>query len=123
MLDLQVLCISKVIDLEELLYLFHTILCQTDHFIFFIDNEVSVFFLFNSHDRIHLGIFRNIIATLHLSGKNITCFIQFCGLAALTGNDKRCSRFIDQYGVNLIDDGVMQTTLNQLLFVDNHVIS
>ena len=42
-----------------------------------------------------------------LAGKQIADFIQFCGLSALSGNDKRCSGFIDQYGVHLVNDGIM----------------
>ena len=62
-LDLKVLCICKVIDLEELLNLFHTFLCQVDNFVLLIDNKVSCLLLFNSHDGIHLGVLRHILTT------------------------------------------------------------
>ena len=63
MLDLKVLCICKVIDLEELLNLFHTFLCQVDNFVLLVDNKVSCLFLFNTHDGIHLGVLRHILTT------------------------------------------------------------
>ncbi len=36
---------------------------------------------------------------------------------------KRCSCLIDQNGVDLIDDTVVQISLYQLFFIDNHVIT
>ena len=65
-LDLKVLCICKVVDLEELLNLFHTFLCQADNLVLLIDKEISGLFLLNTHDGIHLGILRYILTTFHL---------------------------------------------------------
>ena len=41
----------------------------------------------------------------------------------MSGNDKRCSRFINQYGIDLIDDGIMQTALYQLVLADYHIVT
>ena len=123
MLDLKVIRIRKVLNMEELLNLMHTFLCQVDHFIFLIYDEISGLFLLDSHDSIHLGIFRNVLTSFHLLRKNIASLIQLCGLSTLSGNDKRSSRLIDQYGIDLINDRIMQISLYELLLVDYHVIT
>ena len=122
-LDLQVLRICEVINMEESLNLLHTCCGQVDDLILFIDDKVSGLFLYHTHNSIHLGQFLYIITALHLTCQQITHLVQRCGLAALSGNDQRGSRFIDQYGVHLIDDGIMQSTQNQLFLVNNHVIT
>ena len=71
MLDLKILRIRKVLNMEELLNLMHTFLCQVDHLVLLIYNEVSGLLLLNSHDGIHLGILRHILTTCHLLRKNI----------------------------------------------------
>ena len=65
-LDLKIFCICKVTDLEELLNLFHTLLCQADNLVLLIDKEITCFFLLDTHNSIHLGILRYILATFHL---------------------------------------------------------
>ncbi len=122
-LDLQILGIRKVIDMEELLNLFHTCGGQVDDLILLVNDKVSVLFLYHTHDGIHLGQFLYIVTTLHLTCQQIAHFIQCCRLTALSGNDQRGSRFIDQYGVHLINDGIMKSAQNQLFLVDDHVIT
>ena len=123
MLNLQILRISQVLYLEELLNLLHTILCQADHLILLVYDEVSGLLLLHAHDGIHLGILRHVLTALHLARQNIACFIQSGGFAALSGNDERCTRLIDQYRVDLVDDGKMQSALHQLLLIDYHVVT
>ena len=122
MLQFQVVRICKVLYLEETLCLAHTFFCQICIFILFIDNIISGFLLFLIHENIHLGKF--FCSTFgQLSYENITHLIQFSWLATLTGNDKWCSRLIDQYRIHLIDDRIMKTSLYKLLLVYNHVIT
>ena len=83
-LDLKVFRIGKVFDLKEVLNLLYTLLGQVYDFVLFIDNEIAVFFHFHAHDGIHLGVFLLILATLHLTRKDITCFVESGGLAALS---------------------------------------
>ena len=122
-LDLQILGIRKVINMEESLYLFHTCCSQVDDLILLVDYEVSGLFLYHAHDGIHLGQFLYIVTTLHLTGQQVAHLIQCRRLTTLSGNDQRGSRFIDQYGVHLIDDGIMQSAQNQLFLVDDHIIT
>ncbi len=54
MLDFQILWISKVINMEEILYLFYTILCKRNDFVLLIYDKVSSFFLLDTHNSINL---------------------------------------------------------------------
>ena len=87
MLNLKILCICKVVDLEEFLNLLDTFLCQIDHFIFLIYDEITSLLDLNTHNGIHFGKFLTCLTTFHLSCQNITCFVQLCGFATLTGNN------------------------------------
>ena len=122
-LDLQILRICQVFDVEELLYLLHSFFCQVYYFIFFIDDKITGLDNFLAHDRCHLGHLTAGFSTFQLSCQNIADFIQFGGLSALSGNDQRSTRLIDQYGVDLIDDRIMQLSLYQLFFINNHVVT
>ena len=123
MLDFQIFRIRKVLDLEKPLHLGNTLLRQVDNFIFFIDNEVSRFLLLHAHDGIQLGQILHVRAAFHLLCQDIAGFIQLGGFPALAGNDQRSPGLIDQNGVNLIDDGIMQVAKYQLFLVNDHVIS
>ena len=123
MLYLQVLRIRKILYVEEFLYLLHTCSSQVYKLILLIDDEIPGLLLLDTHDSVHSGQILHILTTLHLTCENITHFIKGCGLATLSGNNQRCTGLINQYGVHLIDDGKIQITKNQLLLVDNHVIS
>ena len=122
-LDLKVFRIGKVLDMEELLDFLDTLLCQIDDLVLFIDDEIAGLGDFFAHDGGHLGHFAAGFTALELSGEDIAGLIQLGGLATLTGNDQRGTGFIDQNGVDLIDDGIMQATLYQLFFIDDHVVT
>ena len=123
MLDLQVLRICQVLDIEEFLNLLDTLLSKVDNLIFLIYNEVTCLDNFLSHDGCHLSHLMAGLTTLQLLCKDIAHFVKLGGLAALSGNDKRCTCLIDQDGVDLIDDTVVKVSLNKLFFVDNHVVT
>ena len=53
-LDFKILRICKVLNMEELLYLFHTILCEVYDLILLIYDEITGLVLNNTHDGIHL---------------------------------------------------------------------
>ena len=123
MLNLKVLCIRKVLDMEELLYLLNTLCCKHNLLILLVNKEISIFLNINTHDGINLRKFTIRSTTLHLSCKDITCLIKICGLTTLTGNDKRGSCLIDQYGIDLIDNGIIQFSLYKILLINNHVVT
>ena len=74
-LNLQVLRVSQVADMEELLYFFDTFCSQHYLFFFFIYQEISVFFDINTHDGIHFAQFSVGGTSLHLSCQHIAGFI------------------------------------------------
>ena len=123
MLDLQIFRICQIFDLEELLNFLHAFRSQIDQLILFIDDEITVFFLLDTHHDIQLGLLFLIFTTLELACQNIACLIQLCGLAALSGNDQWSTCLIDQNRVNLIDDRIMQITEYKLFLIDNHVVT
>ena len=49
-----------------------------------------------AHNGRHFSHFTAGFTTLQLFCQNVTDFVQFCGLAALTGNDQRCTCLVDQ---------------------------
>ena len=55
MLDLQILRISQVLNMEEVLYLMNTLLSKVYDLIFLIYNEVTGLNNFLAHDSCHLG--------------------------------------------------------------------
>ena len=123
MLYLQILRIGKVINMEKFLDLLHTGFGQVDYLILLIYDKVTVLLLNHAHDGIHLRQLLYIVAALHAPCKQIAHLIQSRGLSALTRNNQRCSRLIDQYRVHLVDDAEMQISQHQLLLVDYHVVT
>ena len=123
MLNLQVFRVCQVLDIEELLYLLHTFLCQIDYLIFFIDNEITGLNDFLTHNGSHLSHLAAGLTTFQLLCQNVTNFIQFGGFTTLAGNNQRGTCLVNQYRVHLINDGVVQFSLYQLFFINNHVIT
>ena len=109
--------------MEELLYLLNAFLSQVNDFILFVYNEISGFFNVLTHDGIHLGELTGGLTAYQLMRQHIADLVQLGGFTALSGNDQRGSCFIDQDGIDLIDDGVIQIAQNHLIFVDGHVIT
>ena len=106
-LDLQILRIGQVLNIEEFLYLLHTISCQSYNLVFLIDNEITGLGNLLTHDRSHFCHLTAGFTSLQLVCQNITDFIKFCRLAALSGNNQRSTSLIDQNRVHLIDDGII----------------
>ena len=122
-LDLQVLRIRQVLDVEEILHLVHALLGQVYNLVLLIHNEVAGLLHVLAHDGVDLGEFLGNGSALQLAGQNIADLIQLRGLSALSGNDQGGSRLIDQHGVHLIDDAVVQVAQHQLLLVNRHIIA
>ena len=122
-LDFQMFGICQVVNMKEAFNLFHTIFGQGNVLFFFIDNVIPGFDDFFTHNGSHLRHLTAGFSPFQLTRQNIAGTIQFGRFAALTGNNQRCSGLVDQYGVNLINDGVVKTSLNQFFFINNHVIS
>ena len=122
-LNFQILRIRQVFKMEKLLRLLNALCGQIDNLILLINDKISGLLLLDSHDGIDLGEILHVLASGHLLRQNVTGLIDSGGFVALSGNDQRRSCFIDQDGVHLIDDGIVQTAQNQLILVDCHVIT
>ena len=122
-LDLQVFRICQVLDIKEFLNLLDTLLGKVDDLIFLIYNEVTGLDNLLTHDGCHLGHLMAGLTTLQLLCKDIAHLIKLGGLAALSGNDQRCTCLIDQDRVDLIDDTVVKISLNKLFFIDDHIVT
>ena len=111
--------IHKVFDIEVLLRLGNTTRQKVTGFLLFIHKIVAVkillVFLFgiDFHDFIHFEGFRELIRLL----------VQIGGFVALTRNDERGSRLVYQDGVHLVHDREIRFALNEVLFVDAHIIA
>ena len=122
-LDLQIFRIRVILDMEELFHLFHARLGKIDHLILLVDNKVPCLFLHHSHDGIHLGQFLHVLAPVHPAGQKIAHLIERGGFPALSGNDQRGPCLVDQHGVHLVDDRIMQSPQHQLFLIDNHIVT
>ncbi len=122
-LDLQILGIGKIFNLKETLYFGNARLRQIHHFILFVYDKISRFFSFHAHDGVHLGQLFHILAAGKLPCQNVAGLIEFRGFSALSGYDKRRSRFVDQNGVHFVDNGIMQFAQYKLLFINDHIVS
>ena len=122
-LDLEVFRICKVLDIKEFLNLLDTLFGKVDDLVLFIYNKVTGLDNFFTHDSSHLCHLMARFTTFKLLCKDITHFIKLRGFAALSGNDQRCTCLVNQDGVDLIDDTVMQISLYQLFFINNHVVT
>ncbi len=83
-LDLQVLGIRIVLDVEEVLHLFHPGLGEVDDLVLFVDDEVPALLLDHAHDSVHLGQFSHVLASLHPAGQQVAHLVESGGFAALT---------------------------------------
>ena len=122
-LDLKIFRIGEVLDMEELLHLLHALLGEVDGFLLFIDNEIARFLDLFTEDGIDLRKFCGFLTALELPRQYVTDLIESCRLAGGTGNNKRCSRFINEHRIDLIDDAVMKAAEHLLLLINCHVIT
>ena len=122
-LNFQVLWICKVGNMEKFLNLSDAFSSQVNHFVLLIDDEIASLFSLHAHDCIDLGQIFHIFAALHLLGQNIAGFVDLGGFSALSGNDQRRTGLVDEDRVDLVDDGIMELTKNQLLFINCHVVT
>ena len=75
-LDLQVLRVSQVLNMEELLHLFDTVFCKVDRFFLLIYNEISGLLDVLAHDGVHLGELAARLASLKLAGQDVTSLVE-----------------------------------------------
>ena len=98
-----VLIVIQVADAQHFFCLGNTLFGRCYLFLFFINSVVLALF--------HVG---------NNTGQNL---IQLSGFFTGAGDNQRGTRFVNQDTVDLIDNTVIQLTLNHLIFINYHVIA
>ena len=92
---------------------------QCGGFRFFIHHIVGIqIFLF-----FFLLVYGSIDNLLQPVDKLVRQPVKICALVTLPGNNKRCTRFINQDRVHLVDDGKAVTALHHIFFIQRHIIT
>ena len=123
MQDLRVLRIAEVLELEVLLSFDDTLRSKVTALLLLIDDEIAFLLDLLLHELRKLGSVPDDAALLQAGREEIGLLIQARGLAAPSGNDQRRTRFINQDGVDLVNDRVMQSALNHSLLINDHVVA
>ena len=110
--------VGQIFYIEELLGLFNALLRERHGAVFFIDNVIAVILILQL-----LAVRRGEDLLFQAGDEIIRHFIQLGRFLALAGNDERCARFVNEDGVDLVDDGERVATLHHLLFVNRHIVA
>ena len=117
-LESGVLRVGQVLDLEVRLGALLTMRGECRGLCLFIDDVIRVDVVL-----LLLGVHFLDAQALEAGGKAVRDLVHLRGLLALTGNDKRGTRLIDQDGVHLIDDSEGMAALDHRLLVDCHIVA
>ena len=117
--QLGVLGIGQVLDVEERLRFLDTALGEGRGLVLFVDDVVA----FDGIFVFLLGL--DFFDFTHGQGADelVGQLIEVGGLGALAGNDERSTGFIDEDGVDFVDDGVGMAALDLFGLVLDHVVT
>ena len=117
--QLGVLGIGQVLDVEERLRFLDTALGEGRGLVLFVDDVVA----FDGIFVFLLGL--DFFDFTHGQGADelVGQLIEVGGLGALAGNDERSTGFIDEDGVDFVDDGVGMAALDLFGLVLDHVVA
>ena len=121
-LQLNILQIRNVLHTEELFHSADTGFCQENLFFLLDHDKVPGFLLLGAGHHIELGKFLQILSSGHTACQCVTGFIEPGRTDTSAGDNQRRSRVVDQYGVHLIDDAVVEAPLNHLILSHCHVV-
>ena len=110
--------IGQIFHVEELLGLFNALLRERDGAVLFIDDVIAVVLILQL-----LAVRRGEDLLFQAGDEIIRHFIQLGRFLSLAGDNERGARFIDEDGVDLVDDGEGVSALHHLLLVDSHVVA
>ena len=102
---------------QQLLGILVTLLCHVDAVRLLIHREITRF----DHPVTRAGIGLALLA-YQVGHQRLDCCIDRCLILRLTTDDQRCSRFIDQNGIDLINNGVVQPPLHTVTGFVDHVV-
>ncbi len=118
-LQLHIVGVGEVLHAERLLCLCHTARREGRGFRLFVNNVIRVDIVSDELLVVLLG-HNELFEPLY---KSVRVAVKIVRRAAHTGNDKRCTRLVDQNRVDLVDDGVVVPALNHLLLVGDHIVA
>ena len=120
--NFNVFRIRKVFDVKEFFRLFDALLGKCNRFCFFIDNKIS-FLLYLLLDKGVKGIFLVKYASLFKPFcESVGNLIKLRRLRSASGNNKGRSCLVDKDGIHLVDDGVMKSSLDDVLDTNDHIV-
>ena len=103
MVYFHVLRVREVLHAEILFTLLDTFVGERDLLVFF--------------------FYRKVVLYLQRPDESVRTLVHVCRLVTFSRNYQRCSRFVDQDGVDFVDDGIVELTLHHRFFVNDHVIT
>ena len=116
----DVVRVREVFQAEELLGFFYAALGERCGLLLFVDDIIVIL--------VDLVIVFLFVRLRHADRAQGLCeavgdIVKLRGLLALTGNDERGTRLIDEDGVHLVHDGEVMAALHLALFVGDHVVT
>ena len=118
---------NKVVLVEQIVDLVHTFVGERNALALFVELVVSN--LSGSLFRSHVNFVRVVVCCRILGnfGELTNVFVYFmifvCVVFALAADDERCSCFIDEDGVDFVDDTIVEAALNLAFCVYLHVVA
>ena len=113
---------GNILDAEELFRLAHTLLGQAHGAGLDIRHIVPALRLFLPHKLLGLGQLDDVFAPGELADKPVRLLIHVRGLLPPAGNDQGGTGLVDEDGVHLVHNGVMELPLHHLVLVNHHII-
>ena len=121
--QLGVVHVGKAVHLEELLCLGNALGGQQHGALLDVAHVVAAFGLADALHLVGLADFFDVLAAGEPHHKAIGFLVHKGGFFAVSADDQRGTRLVDEDGVHLVHDGVVQCALHHALLIDAHVVA
>ena len=115
----HIVSVSQILDVEERLGLLDAGLGQRRGLALLVDDVIAVDLLLG----FDLVVQLDDDALLQRLGKIVSALVHDAGILALAADDQRGTGFIDEDGVDLVDDGKGVAALHHVRLIDDHVVA
>ena len=88
-----------------------------------VHHVVAAFGLILAEHQLRFATLFNVCAALKPAHEFIDLGVHIGGLFTMAGDNQRRSCLVDQDGVHLVNNGVIELALHHLLFINNHVVA